>query len=449
MSTINENGTNRKRVCVCVLGDIGHSPRMQYHSLSLAQSGFDVDIVGYHESKPHEHLLSNPRIKIHPVRPYKNINFLPKHLNYILKVIVQLFYLFYTFLQIITPSHILVQNPPSIPALFVVWLVARIRGAYFVIDWHNYGYSILSLSLGKSHLFVRIYRWLEMSLGKRADFAFCVSKSMQNDLLDRLGIKAIVLYDKPYSYFKPLSSLDRHDFLVKLQVEHSQLKPQNVNSDHETLFTKMDQLTGNIEIKKDAPILLVSSTSWTEDEDFQILLDALYEFDCEHVERLVNSNGDTKVLCVITGKGPLKQYYIDKLTDYGFKHTKFLFPWLAAEDYPTMLGSADLGICLHKSSSGLDLPMKVVDMFGSRLPVCAYRYQTISELVHERKNGLLFDDSQQLVERLVELFADYPKCDRLKQYRSHIEDNFCKHDWDLNWRQNALPVFTLQSMVTR
>lgn len=48
MSTINENGTNRKRVCVCVLGDIGHSPRMQYHSLSLAQSGFDVDIVGYH-----------------------------------------------------------------------------------------------------------------------------------------------------------------------------------------------------------------------------------------------------------------------------------------------------------------------------------------------------------------------------------------------------------------
>lgn len=35
-------------VQVLVLGDIGRSPRMQYHALSIARHGGRVDLIGYH-----------------------------------------------------------------------------------------------------------------------------------------------------------------------------------------------------------------------------------------------------------------------------------------------------------------------------------------------------------------------------------------------------------------
>jgi len=39
--------SKKRKVTVLVLGDIGRSPRMQYHSLSLSKHGFHVQFVGY------------------------------------------------------------------------------------------------------------------------------------------------------------------------------------------------------------------------------------------------------------------------------------------------------------------------------------------------------------------------------------------------------------------
>ena len=45
-----------KNVTIVVLGDIGRSPRMQYHALSFAQNGWTVDFVGYDGKRSFFHL---------------------------------------------------------------------------------------------------------------------------------------------------------------------------------------------------------------------------------------------------------------------------------------------------------------------------------------------------------------------------------------------------------
>ncbi|RHY35885.1 hypothetical protein DYB34_006780 [Aphanomyces astaci] len=130
-------------------------------------------------------------------------------------------------------------------------------------------------------------------------------------------------------------------------------------------------------------LLLPSSTSWTEDEDFGLLFRALVLLDA----RIVDDPAYPDVLVVVTGKGPQKAMYLKKIQDMQLVrvHITTIVSWLEAADYPIMLGSADVGICLHTSTSGLDLPMKVLDMFGCQVPVCAVKFACLHELVRHNE----------------------------------------------------------------
>ena len=39
--------SGKRSICILVLGDVGRSPRMQYHALSFVKTGFSVELVGY------------------------------------------------------------------------------------------------------------------------------------------------------------------------------------------------------------------------------------------------------------------------------------------------------------------------------------------------------------------------------------------------------------------
>lgn len=49
-----------------------------------------------------------------------------------------------------TTQFLLVQNPPAIPSLAVARIASVLRGQRVVIDWHNFGFSILKMKL-KEH----------------------------------------------------------------------------------------------------------------------------------------------------------------------------------------------------------------------------------------------------------------------------------------------------------
>lgn len=198
----------------------------------------------------------------------------------------------------------------------------------------------------------------------------------------------------------------------------------------------------------------------TPDEDFSILLEAALMYD-RRVAAILNEDDSNpedvllreicvgkqflypRLLFIITGKGPEKHKYEEKLRKLNLKRVAFRTMWLSAEDYPLLLGSADLGVCLHTSSSGLDLPMKVVDMFGCGLPVCAVSYSCIKELVKVEKNGLLFSSSSELADELMMLFKGFPgECDTLKLLRKGVLETGSSARWATEWEAKGKPLIS-------
>ncbi|XP_015088894.1 UDP-glycosyltransferase TURAN isoform X2 [Solanum pennellii] len=446
---------------------------MQYHALSLArQAHLEVDIVAYGGSDPHSAVKEHKSIHINEMTQWpSNPRSFPKILHpllLILKPLVQFFMLlWYLCVKIPKPDVFIVQNPPSVPTLVAVKLASWIRRSAFIIDWHNFGYTLLALSLGRNSRFVALYHWIEKHFGKMANGSLCVTKAMQHELSQNWGISATVLYDQPPDFFQPASLEEKHKLFCGIDkslrtpyslqdcLSNEVLTPDDDNP-NVTLFTT--QTGTDISLKWNRPALIVSSTSWTPDEDFSILLEAALMYD-RRVSALLNED-DLKredvfwqeikggkqyprLLFIITGKGPEKEKYEHKMAKLNLKRVAFRTMWLEPEDYPLLLGSADLGVCLHTSSSGLDLPMKVVDMFGCGLPVCAVSYSCINELVEVDKNGLLFSSSSELADQFVTLFKGFPgECDELKSLRQGVLASRSSVNWATEWEANAKPLIS-------
>lgn len=448
-----------RHAIVLVLGDVGRSPRMQYHALSLARSkAFTrVFLVGYHGERCVPDVEQNDAIS----QVLLTADLLPRptaralYLAYApTKAVLQLFQLLWTLISLPKPEVVLLQTPPAVPTLAAAWLVRFLRGGAVIIDWHNLGFSMLEHTLKRAtHPFVRLSRAYESRLSRRLDGHLCVTAAMAAWLQAEWGLEARVLHDRPPEFFRRLSAAESHDLFRRLA-------PQFVDAGGAALWPREDEkespwsgggtpwTTASGELRPEGrPALLVSSTSWTADEDFGLLLDALAALDsclCAEAGRADDCGrlAGPSVVAVITGKGPLKAHYENRMRALPLRRVAVCTMWLEPADYPRLLGAADLGVCLHTSTSGLDLPMKVLDMYGCGLPVCAVGFACLHELLTHGRNGLVFRTKDELASQLHSLLSPTDAAaKKLAQLRAGVaEVEASRPRWAENWSVSAGPL---------
>jgi beta-1,4-mannosyltransferase len=467
-------------VIVIVLGDLGRSPRMQYHCLSLLEAGHHVTAIGYtgeglipalNEQQQQVRDRSGPSFsttqRLQVIRFNTPSLFRGSPFYFLWRLLSLSYYLSYALLFSVSKhpiDFILVQNPPAIPLLGISYIFCHLiafrqrgRRPGFIIDWHNLGYSMFRNG-SKLQQLTKMY---ESFMAPLADGHLTVTKAMKEYLITHLGVSTPnidVLYDCPPVMFEPLDAHEQHAILSKLNSQLLLSCPKswasevsNTSNRQKTLFTEeyMNK-EGNtcFRHRPGRPALITSSTSWTPDEDFGVLLKALLILD----NKIKADTADVKlrVVVVVTGKGPERSMYEMRISQLQLEFVAIGTLWLEASDYPKLIACADVGVSLHTSTSGLDLPMKVLDLFGCEVPVLAHDFTCLNELVKDRINGRIFSTSDELANLMYTLLQPLPlqgmipvsnhSFGELQAYSEQLQG---RTRWHTNWIDHALPVIML------
>jgi beta-1,4-mannosyltransferase len=396
---------------------------MQYHAHALVTNGVDVDLVGLEGTPLSKRITDDPRITVHRLKGTRLR--IRRSLFGSGYAIAGLFdaarlglRLWRTLRVLPRPDLVLVQNPPAFPTFAVTWWSLRRKGVRFFIDWHNLGYTLLRLRLGHWHPAIRLARWLERRDARRVEANLCVSRGLAAFLESRFGVtNAHVLYDRPASAFVPIERGERE--------RHRQ-----------ALFARLG-------VHAETVGFVVCPTSWTEDEDFDVIIDAVVRL--EHRVRGWEATGRDRrfpdMVMLVTGDGERRAEFERRFAGLPARRIQLRARWLEPDDYPRVVGSADLGLCLHRSSSGLDIPMKIADLFGAGVPVLALDYGAcLAERVRHGDNGLLFSTAEQLADILFDLFESYPVDQkRLERLRAGARKS-SRPTWEEGWTREARPV---------
>jgi beta-1,4-mannosyltransferase len=441
-------------------GDFARSPRMQYHATSLCESGRfrEVRCVGLDEgNRCAEHLTRQANVRWLLLNNKSRSaaaargGWLVRTVRKVASYTTSFFWCLWRATAPLdgageTRVVMLMQTPPAVPFLVLAHAVVIARrmqrvvypsrkawsSVALVIDFHNFGYTLLEVDRRPAPV-VLLYRAMETLFGI-ADAHVTVSRAMQARLSGSDGVvprilavpaaAITVLYDCAPDFFQPLKPGSRHAALRTITEKEPTLQLPS-------WFASADEPA--------VPTLaIVSSTSWTADDDYELVVNALKAID-ERIRRADGGKGAAmRVWLLVTGKGESRARFEAQVTAANYSEavsvsTHYFQSFLA---YATVLSTFDVGLCVHRSSSGLDLPMKCVDMFGAGLPVAALEYPALPELV-SIETGWAFNDDADLAQMLWGMLTSATERERKAAAVRAQRD---RHVWATNWKEHFQPV---------
>jgi beta-1,4-mannosyltransferase len=391
-----------------VQGEIAQSPRMMNHVRMLLETGCAVDLVGFASIALPPDLVPGTALKLHVVSRIGTRRWprLPA-LAYAGAAALRAAWIALRLAIVLAPAVArnglcLVQNPPALPALAIARIVTRLRSARLVVDWHNTTFSVLRARLDPCHPLVALVRSCEGSLARASDAHLFVSSALRREVAARWNVTGDVVRDAPWCTSARLGSAARRAILQRAGAAAD-----------------------------DATVVAISPSSWSIDEDMQMLLDAAVAFAARSTT--------TRLLLFATGAGPGLPAFERRANALQSDRLCIVTGWFPEPLYRELLASADVGICMHRSTSGVDLPMKLVDMLGAGVPPLVYGdLPVLRELLTPEQCAGTFSDAAELVDRLTSVTADAPALARLETVRAAIGTPAVT--WREEWRRNALPV---------
>ncbi|KAI6687089.1 hypothetical protein NL676_023917 [Syzygium grande] len=162
---------------------------LQIHgNAGVLQASLEVDVVAYGGSELHKAIPEHKSIQIHTTVQWPRvIQGWPKILHPLMTVIKRIYQfimlLWFLFIKVPAPDVFLVQNPPSVPTGTAVTWVSWIRRSAFIVDWHNFGYTLLASSLGRNVFLIKDTN-LNMAFHRRTsdeDFGILLEAVCMND----------------------------------------------------------------------------------------------------------------------------------------------------------------------------------------------------------------------------------------------------------------------------